>query len=321
MAYANTAAVLRADVQTLVQEAAQADEMFIGEKVFPVFESPTKTGQFPKFKLGTGELLTADVTTRGVDGSYGEIKRAYETDTFTCTDRGLIELVDDAYARDIERFFDAEVLAAKQVYRNVRLGHEGRVATALIDAGVFTATAASVAYTEANLATIAFHLDMLNANDRLNAKGVTPNSIVMSMPVFNRVRRSGLAQNFMRGSGFSTDSSFVITTGDLARSLVDIGINQILVGRINKNNAKKGQAYSATPVWPNTHIWIGRIESGDFMSGGAGRTIVWNKEGGIFVTETYRQENLRSDVIRVRQNTAEKIVDPTAGELITTSYS
>jgi hypothetical protein len=39
------------------------------------------------------------------------------------------------------------------------------------------------------------------------------------------------------------------------------------------------------------------------------------------VTETYRNETRRSNIVRVRQNTTEKIVDATQGTLITTQYS
>jgi hypothetical protein len=57
------------------------------------------------------------------------------------------------------------------------------------------------------------------------------------------------------------------------------------------------------------------------MQGGAGRTFYWDKEGGLFVTESYRDESLRSNVIRVRQHDVIKVVDGTSGELITTAYS
>lgn len=319
--YSNTAAVLRPDVQTKVEEAAQADQMFIGERVFPVFNSPTKNGQYPKFKLATGELLAHDNKPRAPGSAYQRLQRAYETDTYDCQDRGLEEPVDDSVSRDVARFFDAEVAAANLTYRNVRIGHEVRVAAALMAPATFTATAAAVAYTEANIATIAFHRDILAAADRLNAKGIVPNAVVMNNLVFNRTRRSTLAQNFIRGAGRATDSTQLLNAADLAASLGDIGVNQVLVGRLSYNGAKKGQAFSATSVWGSTYIWVGRIEAGDFMNGGAGRSIVWTEEGGLFVTETYRDEEIRSDVVRVRQNMVEKVIDASAGELITTSYS
>lgn len=320
MAQSDGAAVLRADVQTKVEEASSADQMFIGERVMPVFSSPEKTGEYPKFKLAKGELLNDDALARQPTGSYGRILRTYENDNFACVDRGLEELVDDTYQADVQRFFNAEVAAANQVYRQVRIGHEGRVAAALINAANFTATAAAVNYTEALIATINFVKDVVDAVGRLNDKGVIPNTIVLSKNVYNRVRRSTLFINYIRGAK-STDASVLANAADMAAVFSDEGIRQVLVGRMPKNSAKKGQAYVAAPIWADTHFWVGLVEGGDFMNGGAGRTVVWNKEGGIFVTESYRDEERRSDVVRVRQNTAEKVVDGTAGELVTTSYS
>ena len=62
---------------------------------------------------------------------------------------------------------------------------------------------------------------------------------------------------------------------------------------------------------------------GDFTGGGVGRSIVWGADspGGLFVSETYRDEKRRGNMIRVRMNTDEKIIDETAGELITTQWA
>jgi hypothetical protein len=320
MANSDAAAVLRADIRTLVEEGASADQMFIGTKVMPVYLSDEKTGQFPKFRLAKGELLNDDALARQPTGSYSRILRTYENDNFACVDRGLEELIDDTYKEDVARYFDAEVVAASQVERQIRIGLEGRISAAIINATNFTATAAAVNYTEANIATINFVKDVVDAIGRLNDKGVIPNTIVMSKNVYNRTRRSTLFINYIRGNK-STDASVLANAKDVASVFEDDGITQVLVGRLPKNNAKKGQAYSATGVWADTHIWVGLVEAGDFMKGGAGRTLVWNKEGGEIVAETYRDEERRSDVARVRQNTIEKVIDGTAGELITTSYS
>jgi hypothetical protein len=45
---------------------------------------------------------------------------------------------------------------------------------------------------------------------------------------------------------------------------------------------------------------------------------VWTEDSELFTTETYRDEKRRSDMVRVRHNTAEKVIDETAGELIAT---
>jgi hypothetical protein len=182
------------------------------------------------------------------------------------------------------------------------------------------ATNSSVAYTVANLATISFVADVLAAIERVNDNGGQANTIVMSSTVMNRVKLGTLVQNFVRGSRPS-DATLNVNAATLAGAFADNGITQVLVGRSRVNSAKKGQSYSASSVWGNTYIWVGDVRLGDVGMGGAGRTLVWNEDGGLFTTETYRDEGRRSNMVRVRQNTDEVIVDSTAGTLIGTQYS
>jgi len=325
MAQSDSAAVLRADINVLVEEASEAASNLIGARVMPPFEVDEQTGQYPVFKKGKGELINDDVTERTPGGSYGRVRRTYENDTFDCVDRGLEEEVDDTYKKNVARYFSAEVTAAKHVMNQVALGHEIRVAAEITGSNATTnfgsGTAAAVNYTEANIATINFVKDVFDAVERLNNNAESPNTIVMSSNVWQRVRRATLTQNFLRGNLGDASSTMNVTPNAVASAFAESGIEQVLVGRAVKNSAKKGQTYSATSIWGNTYIWVGKVAGGDFANQGAGRTLVWNKEGGLYVTETYREESKRSDIVRVRQNTAEKIIDGAAGTLITTSYS
>lgn len=321
MPYPSSGASLRADILTVVEEAQGVDSMFIGDKVFPAYEQPAKTGQYPKWKLGNGELLNADVTVRSPGTAYGRIIRAYDTDSFLCEDRGIEEAVDDTYKKDVSRYFDAEAASAKICLRKIRIGHESRVSAAVMSTTNFGSGLTPIAaYTAANLATINFVADVKQAIAALEGVGVIPNTIVMSKAVFDRVALSTIFIGYLRGSK-STDSRVNASASSVVEVLRDDGIENCYIGRAPKNSAAKGQTFATTPIWPNTYIWVGYVAGGDPMNGGAGRTMVWNEEGGLFVAETYRDEQHRSDIIRVRQNTAEKVIDGTAGKLITTSYS
>jgi ABC-type transport system substrate-binding protein len=51
-------------------------------------------------------------------------------------------------------------------------------------------------------------------------------------------------------------------------------------------------------------------------------TLVWSGDSaGGFVSESYRDEARRSQVLRVRMNTDEVVIDPNAAVRITTNYS
>lgn len=314
-------ATIRADLNILVEEAAGSDAFFIGQRAMPPFGVDAKSGTYPKIQIAAGELMSSGSTDRSRGGSYGTVSRQWTTDTYDCVDRGLEEPVDDTDVKDLSRFFNLESSTARWVLRNMMLAHEVRVATALINATTFGAgTNSTVAYTEANIATISFIADVLAAIERVRDNGSNPNTIVLSSTVYNRIRRATPVVNFVAGS---VGSGAKVNTGTIAQALADEGISQVLVGKARYNNAKKGQAKSMTNVWGNTYVWVGNVSpnAAAMQDGGAGFTLVWNQEGGIFVSETYRDEQKRSNMVRVRQNTAEKVVDATAGTLITTQYS
>lgn len=319
--YPSSGATIRGDLNTFVEEAAGADKFFIGPLVYPPFGVDVKSGTYPRLKKTSGALLKAGSTRREPKASYGEIDRAWEADTYDTLDRGLEELIDDTEQKDLARFFSQEQVTARLVLRAMMLDHEIRVAAKVFHATDWgTPTNSAVAYTAANSATNSFVADVLAAIERVNDNGESANTIVMSPDVFNRVRLATLTQNFVRGSR-PTDSTLNITTGALQQAFAENGITQVLVGRARYDSAKKGQAFASAKVWGNTYVWVGDVKGGDFMAGGAGRTLVWNAEGGLFVTETYRNEQRRSGVIRVRQHAVEKTVNDGAGTLIATQYS
>lgn len=319
--YPNSGATIRGDLNTFVEEAAGADRFFIGHIAMPEFGVEKKSGAYPRLKLTTGELLKPGSTVRTPHASYGRITRAWESDTYDTIDRGLEEQVDDVEQKDLARYFNAEQMAAKLVLRAMRLDHEIRVQGQIQNTTNFPATASVVAYTEALIATMDFPADVLAALERVANNGEEgADTIIMSPNVFNRVMRSTLMQNWVRGNR-PTDSTLNLTASAIAGAFGENGISQILVGRARYDSAKKGQTFVAANIWNDTYVWVGKVASGDFKNGGAGRTLVWNAEGGLFVTETYREEVTRSNVVRVRQHTVEKIVNAGAGTLITTQYS
>ena len=321
--YPTSGATIRGDLNIKVEEAAQADKFFIADQVMPPISVDTKSGTYPKLQIAAGQLLTPGSTVRAGDGSYSEVTRQWTNDTYDSLDRGLESRVDDANAKDVGRFFNLEVSEARWTMRNVKLDREIRVKDKIFDTGAFTdATNSAVAYTEANIATINVPKDIIDACERVGDKGEMANTIIIPEGVLNRVRRSTLLQNFIRGT-LTGELNTPINADSIAKAFADHGIERCLIGRSRYNSAKKGQAASIAKVWPVTYIWVGYVNPSASTpeDGGAGFTLVWNKEGGLYVTETYRDEKRRSNMVRVRQHTTEKITNANAGTLITTQYS
>lgn len=314
-------ATIRADINAVVEEAYGSDKQFIGNLVAPPFMVEAKSGTYPKIQVAAGELMSAGSSVRSRGGSYSEISRQWTTDTYDCLDRGLEEPVDDTDVKDYARFFALEAWTARQVLKNMMYDYEVRVAAQCFSTSNFGAgTNSAVAYTTGNLATVSFVADVLAAIERVRDNGGEADTIVMSSPVYNRIRQATLVQSFVAGT---LGPAARVNRNTIAEAFADEGIRQCLIGRPSYNTAKKGQAKSMSKVWSNTYVWVGKCVDNPTVlgAGGALHTLVWNAEGGLFVSETYRAEARRSEIVRVRQNCVEKAIDATAGTLITTQYS
>lgn len=318
MSYLSSGATLRGDITTAIIQGQSGSQGFIGTEVFPIYNSSVRAGQYLKLQLGNAELLNSDASVVAPGSSYPRSSRAFDNDNFTCVEYGLEEVVPDALAADVSRFFGLETETAKILLRNIQIGHEVEVASALFNTGTFTATSALVNYTNTLLSTVNFPADVASAKQRLLKNGVVPNAVIMNQEVFDLVRRSPLAQNQMFGV-VASNSTRLLSEQEIASVA---GVDFCLVGKAAKNTANKGQAFSGGFILPNTYIAVANIAGGDFAAGGVGRTIVWSEDASApFVTESYRDENRRSNILRVRSNRVVKVIDSTAAELITTSYS
>jgi hypothetical protein len=233
-------------------------------------------------------------------------------DTYLTEDRGLEELVDDSQQADLSRFLDVEATVAKLLLRNIKLAHETRVAGAIFNSSNFNATAAGTAWTNSAADPVS---DILDAIARLLKKGVSANALVINQEVYNLLRKNAKVQSFIFGS---------VGTGDLRNvdaTLIgaNLGLQNVFVASAAYDSSKRGATTAAGSfVWSSAKAWVGNVAGGNFQAGGAGRTLTWKDDSpDLFTVETYRDESRRSGVVRVRQSTAEKIVDSTAGELIT----
>lgn len=319
--YSNTAAVLRPDLMGVVDQGALPTELFIAEKAAPVYDSPTKDGQYPKFKSTTSGNLDDDVKPRGRNGSYPQVVRSFDYDTFSCQDYGIKEPIDDAYdRRDLGRFFDVEMLAANRAAQANRLRLERLVAAIFMSTSYFSTTAAAVNWTETNIATINHAKDFQGRIENLLSVGVVANTIIMSSTLFNQMVRSTLFRGLLTAPGAAANTGPLATPAMAAQVL---GVDQVLVGKAYYNTARKGKTLSTSAIWGTTYAWIGRVStSQDLLDLGSVRIIRWKEDApSNQLVETYRDEDTRSDVVRCRMNVVTKQTADWAGELITTSYS
>jgi len=324
--FSTNGAVFRADISGVVVESGTWEENLIGTRVAPVVNVPTKDGQYPKFKLGTGNLLKREANMRRAPGShYARGSLAYEQDTFATVEFGFELPVDNVDRADTARFFDAAVITAQQAKRKILLDHEIRAAAMTFSTANYgSATNSGTAYTIANIATFDAALDIDAAKGRLLGKGESDQalSVAMSHDVFIRLRASTKMQNRLRGIGVASDTILGVDASAMAEAL---GVKEVLVGKNYYDTAAEGLAFASGAIWNNTYLWVGRLGSAgtpaSMLNGGAQYTLNWSAYGPVLSVFEYDEPQSNSTIIRASQHVVEKVVNPNAGTLIATQYS
>lgn len=320
MSYIAGGTTIRADINQALIEAPQADVGLIGATLLPLQNVSAKAGTYLKVELGGAELLSNNAGKRSSGSEYGRGIRNFTSANYSVEETGLEELLPDDSVLDLNRFFSYEAETAKFLLRQLKLGHEKRVSDLLWAASTPFATAdqsPAVNYTNTLIATVDVARDVAAAKLALNKLGYEPNCIAMSANVFELIRRSTLLQNQFFGV-ISNTGARLLNEAEIAAAL---GVQTLAVGRAAYNTANKGKSYSGSFIVPDSKIIVGQIAGGEFTAGGIGRTLVWAADAAGFVSESYRDEARRSNVLRVRMNTDEVVIDSNAAVRITTNYS
>jgi len=321
MAFINGGTTIRADINQALIEAPQADVGLIGAQLLPIQNVDAKSGTYLKVQLAAGELLSNNVLNRESGSSYSRGIRSFSSANYVTSEFGLEELVPDDASADLNRFFSYESETAKFLLRQLKLSHEKRVNDVVWASSTpFTIADQSPAvnYTQALVETCDIARDVATAKLALAQYGYEANCVAMSANVFELIRRSKLLQNQFFGVISSTGAR-LLSEAEIAAAL---GVTNLLVGRAAINTAGKNKTYSGSFVVSSAKIVVGQVSGGEFTAGGMGRTLVWTGDAaGGFVSESYRDEARRSQVLRVRMNTDEVIIDPNAAVRITTNFA
>ncbi|MGB8167330.1 MAG: hypothetical protein WCF18_07540 [Chthoniobacteraceae bacterium] len=323
MSYQNTAAEFRPELQVKVEEAMAIDDSFVADTVFPIYPVKTRTGFFKKIKRGKGQLLSkAGGTTSATDPlrrapgtRYREVTRTTERHSWNTEDRGLEEPMDDVNKQEESRFFDLESSTAIWLMRNIRISREVRVAAIIQDEAVWGVEEASEAYTEDNLASIDFANDTKRLKRIMRKRQEPVNAMSLSLNLWDIITSSEKLRSFFFGAN---GGNAMIDEEMIAKKFK---LKYVLIGQTSYDTTKPGKDSDDANLqwaWNDGNIWFGNIQGGPPEAGGAGRTFILDEltGGELFVTETYRDEGIRSDRLRVRQDDDTNVINENSGILL-----
>lgn len=330
----NPNAEIRPELNLSVEEAFYSDRFFIADRVFPMWPSETKLGEYAKERIRSGGLMKksgdSDQTKRAPGTAYKRISGTHEKDTFDCEDRGLEEPVDVTTQLDLSRFLDAERSAAKRVSRQMRRDYEARVAAEVMSPSNFgTALSPSADYTEDNEDHDTTPIDFLKDAQKLGRliedRGELANAVVLSRNVADRIALSTKLATRIFGSNHSDKMLTMNIVQQFLTDYFNTPITVFVAGATYDSSKKKSGDHADADlkyIWGDDYVWMGCVAEGAPEMGGAGRTICWTQDAaGLFVTESYYEERYRSNAIRVRQHTDEKVVNENCGALLTTNFA
>lgn len=314
-------ATLRPDLASFEQfNLAMDREGFIGHRVLTVIDVAKQSGSFGRIKLA--DLLQNRETERAPGAGYSRGSWKFDKQAFACDEHGAEEPVDDVESKMYAEYFDAEQVCTQRAFDVVLRNAERRIAAAVFNTGTWTGGALTTAVAGGKEWSVA--ADALPITDIKAAKkkvwdgcGLWPNALVLNRHVFNNLRECAQIIERVKYSGFQDPVASKISAAALAQVF---DLEFILIAGSAKNSANEGQAAALASIWDDEKAMVCRIgTTNDFREPCIGRVLHWNGDGSEIDgrVETYRDESIRGDVVRVRHQVDELILYPQCGHLIT----
>ena len=307
----------RPDLEAALMEfALQANYGgFIANDVFPVSEVQNKAGIFGKVPL---EQLLQNTETRRAPGSgYARSGWTFTTDSFSCEEHGWEESVDDSEAEMYADFFDAELIATQRAMSNILVNHEKRLAAALFNTSTFSPTTVTNEWNKADGTGVPV-TDVETAVQAIyDASGLWSNALIVGKKVFRHLRENSQVRDRIASSGAGDPTKAQDVTVNMLKAVFDL--DYIFVGGGTKNSANEGQTATPAQIWDDEYAMICKVATGaDVREPCLGRTFHWSADGSTAggMIESYRDENVRSDVVRVRHDVHQKILVTECAKLL-----
>lgn len=278
-------------------------------------------------------LRPVETTQRAPRASYRRSDYEWETDSYKCEDHGVEEVIDD---NDIDTYggiLPAEFIAAERAATRLAQAFENDVAAAAQSATVFTGasltTSVSTPWSTAASATPITNVDAAMKQVFTNV-GSYPNAIALSAATALNYVRSAQVQDLVKYGGTDDPAALFPGFASIIKRLHP-SIEHVFIGDGIKNTADLG---STSPTF--TRFWdpskatvfhwndvqdLQQLTPCTFktvMYSGNNAALPGGGEGEItFLMEQYREENVRSSVLRARNYRHVKTLHVESGHVLT----
>lgn len=292
-------------------DLAMNQQGFIAQQVLPVIDVAYATGNYGRIPLE--ELLQDRETLRAPGGGYSRGKFNFQNVQYACVENGAEEVIDDREASMYAEYFDAELVATARAYSAVLVNQERRVAARLFNTSVYTGASlfldTATPWTQGNYASAVPIDNVQFAADRVYQNtGLYANALICNRFVYRDLKRCAQIIDAIEASGAGSVATLRELTQQQVAAALDL--DMIIVAEGSRNAGAEGLAGSISQIWSSSFAMVARVcTTNDIREPGLGRTFHWSGDGSVIggAVESYRDETVRGDVIRVRHDTDEKI--------------
>ena len=303
-----SAAVYRPDLgQAVMEYAEDATMQPIGLQVMPLFPTSKQAASFPV--VPKEALLSIPDTARAPRGRYNRGDWTYERGIFQTKEQGWEEPIDDAERGLLEGEASglADLVATKRAWNHIMRAQEKRIADMVFNATTFTTVTAGVGneWDDASNATPVDDINTAILAIRSNC-GMLPNTLIIAYSTFLNLKNCDQIVDRLKYTFPGIDLNRM-TSDQLAAVF---NIQKVLVGGAVYNSAGVGLDATIASLWSNEYAMLTRTASGqDITEPCIGRTFLWTEDSPENpIVESYREDQSRSDVIRVRHNVDECLI-------------
>jgi len=317
----NPTAALSTQRPDLAESFAQFDQAlaaygYIGAELFPPVDVAQQAGNFGVIPIQT-MIATID-TTRAPGAGYNRGQGDLTPKTYSCLENGAEDVIDDREANMYRNYFDGEQMAAIRARDRVLRNYEIRIAAKFVTGNFGSGFNSAVAVSWKTIASSTPAVDIVTAKKAIYANsGLVANAVAMSWKKWLDLQQSDDLINRIKYAGLLDPQTKTITT---AAAAAYFDVDQVLIAGAPKITSNEGATVALGSIWTDDTVFVGRIgRTSDFKEPCIGRTFNWTEDGGSMAgaVESYRDENVRSNVVRVRMDTDENLIYKSAGYLLT----
>lgn len=314
-------ATQRPDLATFLEFDLESERAgYIATQVLPVMNVASQAGTFGKIPLE--QLLQQRSTLRAPGSGYARGNWTFETTTYATVEHGAEEPIDDRESRMYADYFDAEQVSTMRAFSSVLRNAEQRAADLVFNSTTWTGGGLTTVVTnewDANHTANAVPITDVEAAVAkvYDGSGLWPNALIINRKVFRNLRNLDQIIERINSEGAGNASKPSDITAEMLARVFDL--DYVIVAGTSRNSAKEGQAATPVQIWDSEYAMVCKIAtSNDMREPCIGRTFHWAEDGSSIggSVESYRDETVRGDVVRVRHDVDEFVLYPQAGHLL-----